>query len=95
MSLIERAWRDMPADEFNRMTQALLAELDEDDAMSAVQVMRGYVVPAASLRGAVARLERAETLLRELCHREGNPRAVRRTMDGVREFVDLPRLGGR
>ena len=51
--------------------------------------------PAEQLQGAVARLERAETLLRELCHREGNPRAVRRTMDGVREFVDLPRLGGR
>jgi hypothetical protein len=47
------------------------------------------------LAGAVERLEHAETLLRELCHREGgNPPAVRRTMDDVREFVGLPRPGG-
>lgn len=52
------------------------------------------VLDAANPQEAVRRLERAETLLRELCHREGNPRAVKRTMDDVRELVDLPRLGG-
>lgn len=46
----------MPADEADRIEDALIAALDEDDAMTALQVLRELVVPASHYRGAVEAL---------------------------------------
>lgn len=55
MGDIEHCWRTMDPADAERLEAALLKWMDEDEAMSAIQVMREYTVPAASYRGAVSR----------------------------------------
>jgi hypothetical protein len=56
MSLIEHAWREASLDWHDELGAALVRELDEDDALTAIQVARKFCVPAPSYQGAVERL---------------------------------------
>jgi hypothetical protein len=64
MSVTRRTWHDMPDEESDRIEAALLAAMDEDDAMTALVVMRDYAVPASAWQGAVTALEAIRDELR-------------------------------
>jgi hypothetical protein len=67
MGVLRHTWQDMSDEESDRIEAALLAAMDEDDAMTALVVMRDYAVPASYYQGAVEdRLtaEEAQTLQR-------------------------------
>jgi hypothetical protein len=48
-----RHWQAIPAEENDRIETVLLAHLDEDEAMTALQVMMEHTVPASTYQGAV------------------------------------------
>jgi hypothetical protein len=52
---LRRCWKAMPAEDNERMEAALLAVLDEDEAMDAIQTLMKHAVPAGAFLGAVHR----------------------------------------
>jgi len=79
----------MPPEDNDRMEAELLAHLDEDDAMAAIQVMRDHTVPVAAYRGAVEALAN----VREALLNEDEPTAIRWLVEDALRAVDTEATG--
>jgi hypothetical protein len=84
MSPIERAWREASLDWHDELGAALVRELDEDDALTAIQVVRKFCVPAPSYQGAI---EENERLKRDLASLTDYGQSIERDRERLRGEV--------
>jgi hypothetical protein len=85
-----RHWQAMSAEDNDRLEAALLEVMDEDEAMSAIQIAMEHTVPAAAFRGAVERCAEADRLLRA-AYADVHPEDV---PVGVLNWLNPTRPGG-